>query len=368
MATYEDLEAKIIETGICTSCGACILACPTFHIKFIEGKPQRPKRALDCVRCTTCYDACYMLREGLMGDIERGILGWGEKQSIGIYRRALAARAGEQNRACQDGGIVTSLLTYALSENLIDGALVVGSNGWMPIAYTAKTKGEIITSAMTKYGTVPLLKELRAAAVDHGLSRICLVGSPCHIRSLRYLQHRKLPLASVVKFTVGLLCRENYDYRCIAEKVRGKGLDIKQIDKFSVSEEFGIYAGGRKLSFPITEIKSCVPKHCLVCEDFACELADISVGSDGSPEGWSTVIVRTEEGEGIFSGFEGNEIIETRALQDLGYTGEIADRKREKGKQTREIFRLRGEGLEAKEIAVRLGITEERVAHRLEGW
>ncbi|MBT9160032.1 MAG: hypothetical protein DDT26_01305 [Dehalococcoidia bacterium] len=133
------------------------------------------------------------------------------------------------------------------------------------------------------------------------------------------------------------------------------------------SEEFGISAGGRKLSFPITEIKSCVPKHCLVCEDLACELADVSVGSDGSPEGWSTVIVRTEEGEGIFTDFEGNKVIEAQPLQDVGYLRGIADRKKEKGEQTREIFRLRGEGLGGKEIAVKLGITEERVAHRLEG-
>ena len=46
MPSYEDLEAKIIDTGICTVCGACILACPDSDIKFIEGKPKRPKRAL----------------------------------------------------------------------------------------------------------------------------------------------------------------------------------------------------------------------------------------------------------------------------------------------------------------------------------
>jgi len=369
MPSYEDLETKVIDTGICTVCGACILACPDSHIKFIERKPKRPKRTLDCVGCSTCYDACYMLRQGLMRDIERSILGWEEKSSIGIYKRLLAARTREQGieKACQDGGIVTSLLIYALSENVIDGALVVGRDGWMPVACVAKTKGEIISSAMTKYGTTPVLKELRSAVVDHSLSRICVVGSPCHIQSIRYLQHKGLPLAAAVKFTIGLFCRENYEYHCIEGKMRERGLNIEEIDKFNVSEEFDIYASGKKLSFPITEVKSCVPKHCLTCEDFTNELADISIGSDGSSEGWSTVIVRTEGGENILSAPERNKLIDTKPVHNLDYIKEIADRKREKGKQTRDIFSLRAEGLEKKDIAVRLGITEERVSHRLEG-
>jgi coenzyme F420 hydrogenase subunit beta len=370
MLSYEDLESKIIDTGICTGCGACILACPTSHIGFIEEKPKRPGRTLDCVSCSTCYDACYMLRRGLMRDIEGSILGWGEKESIGIYKRILVARTREQDieKACQDGGIVTSLLIYALTEGHIDGALVVARDGWMPIASIAKTKGEVISSAMTKYGTTPVLKELRSAVVDHGLSRVCVVGTPCHIQSIRYLQHRNLPLASSVKFTIGLFCRENYQYHCIEKKVRERGLNIKEIDKLIVSEGFDIYASGKKLSFPITEVKGCVPKHCLICEDFASELADISIGSDGSPEGWSTIIVRTEEGEDIFSGLERNKFIETKTVQNLNYIKEIAGRKREKGKQTRDIFELRGEGLGKKEIAVKLGTTEERVSHRLEGF
>jgi coenzyme F420 hydrogenase subunit beta len=151
------------------------------------------------------------------------------------------------------------------------------------------------------------------------------------------------------------------------EKASEKGLNVEQIDKINVAEEFNVYAGGKQLSFPITEVKSCVPRHCLVCEDFAGELADISVGSDGSPEGWSTVIIRTEEGETVFSGLERAGLVETKAADDLVYIREIARRKKEKGKQTKDIFKLKEEGLGKKEIAVKLGITEDRVSHRLEG-
>jgi DNA-binding CsgD family transcriptional regulator len=46
---------------------------------------------------------------------------------------------------------------------------------------------------------------------------------------------------------------------------------------------------------------------------------------------------------------------------------EIADRKKEKAKQTEDTFRLKKQGLTKKEIAEILGITEERVSHRLTG-
>ena len=368
MPSYDDLESKVINTGVCTVCGACILACPNSHIKFIDGKPKRPKKSLDCVSCTTCYDACYAMREGRMADLEAAIFGSQKKESIGIHRRIVAARIKDQKiPACQDGGIVSALLIYALDKAVIDGALVVGKDGWAPVVSIARTSDEILLAAGTKYGVVPVLKELRAAIVDQGLSKICVAGSPCHIQAIRYLKNRELPIASPVKLTVGLFCRENYYVHAISEKLKQKGLDSSQIDKFNVTDKFNVYAGGMEISFPITEVKNCVPRHCLICQDYGSELADIAVGSDGSPEGWSTVIIRTAEGEAIFSAMEEEGIIETMPLENLGYLDEIATRKHEKGKQTRDIFKLKDEVLDNGEIASRLGITESRVSHRLEG-
>jgi coenzyme F420-reducing hydrogenase beta subunit len=369
MPSYEELEAKIIDTGECTVCGACIAACPDSHIKLIENRPKRLKRAMDCVGCQTCYDACYMLRHDLIKDIEGSIIGWGKKESIGLYRRIVAAKAKDPQVAkeCQDGGIVTTLLLYALDRGVVDGALVVGREGWAPIACVAQTRDDIIHAAATKYGVVPVLKELRAAVVDQRLGKICVVGSPCHIQSIRYLEHKGLPLASSVKLTIGLFCRENYEYAWIAEKIGAKGVEISQVDKLDVSDEFHIYAAGKKMSFPITEAKSCVPRHCLVCQDFAAELADIAIGSSGSAEGWSTVIIRTEQGEKVFGGLVEEGLIETKDVGDIVDILEIASRKKEKARQTEETFKLKRRGLTKKEIAAILGITEERVSHRLDG-
>jgi coenzyme F420 hydrogenase subunit beta len=310
-----------------------------------------------------------MLRHDLMRDIESGIMGWGKKADIGQYRRMAVARVRdpEITKGCQDGGIVTALLLCALNSGIIDGALVVGRDSWAPVACVAKTGDEIIRAAGTKYGVVPVLKELRTAVIDHGLSRICVVGSPCHIQSVRYLKHKGLPIASSVKLTIGLFCRENYEYACLADMVREQGVDINHVNKLEVSSEFNVYAAGNKVSLPITELKRCVPRHCLVCQDFAGELADIAVGSIGSTEGWSTVIIRTHEGEKAFAGMEDKKLIEIREIADISDIKEIARRKKEKAKQTEETLRLRKHGLTKKEIADILGITEERVSHRLDG-
>jgi coenzyme F420 hydrogenase subunit beta len=221
-----------------------------------------------------------MLRHDLIKDLEDILMGWGRKGSIGLYKRIVAARARdtEIERTCQNGGIVTTLLLHALDSDFIDGALVVGSDAWAPVTCIARTRDEIIRAAGTKYGVVPVLKDLRAAVVDRGLSRICVVGSPCQIQSIRYLKHKGLPLASSVKLTIGLFCRENYEYACMAEKIRAKGADMSRVDKLDVSDEFNVYAASGKLSFPITEAKSCVPRHCLVCQDFAAAVAPLRDG------------------------------------------------------------------------------------------
>ena len=54
---------------------------------------------------------------------------------------------------------------------------------------------------------------------------------------------------------------------------------------------------GKEYSCPVRELKSQVRAGCQFCGDLVNRLADISIGSIGSAEGYSTVIVRSERGE-----------------------------------------------------------------------
>jgi coenzyme F420 hydrogenase subunit beta len=53
---------------------------------------------------------------------------------------------------------------------------------------------------------------------------------------------------------------------------------------------------------------------CLACSDFANEFADISCGGLGSPDGYTTVIVRTAAGEKLYNGAR-----QARAIQELAF-------------------------------------------------
>jgi coenzyme F420 hydrogenase subunit beta len=367
MLNYEELQSKVVKTHLCTRCGACISACPNGFIKFIDEVPNWYKaRKEDCTGCDKCYNGCYMIRRELLSSLRRLVFGPSKKTNIGVYSRILIARTQDERlkQLCQDGGIVTSILYHLLEEGFIDGALVADREGWMPLASVVKAKEQVIRAAGTKYGVVPILKELRSAIGEQGMSRICVVGSPCHIQAVRYLQHSSSPFASNIVFSIGLFCRENYWYKRIERKVGEEGLQMEDVDKIEISEEFNIWAKGKNVSLPITLVKNWVPKHCLVCDDFTSELADISVGSQGSPVGWSTVILRTEEGEKLFSELSEKGAAEIRELENLETIQELSDRKRDQAKYTKKIFRLKEKGLQRGEIAAKVGISEE-VTERL---
>lgn len=51
-----DLLDDIVLSGLCISCGACILSCPTGALQMIEKKPDLIVEK--CIRCGTCYVRC----------------------------------------------------------------------------------------------------------------------------------------------------------------------------------------------------------------------------------------------------------------------------------------------------------------------
>jgi len=48
--------AYVVDTALCTGCGACIAACPAGAITF-DGECARIDEAL-CAECGTCVDEC----------------------------------------------------------------------------------------------------------------------------------------------------------------------------------------------------------------------------------------------------------------------------------------------------------------------
>lgn len=54
---------------------------------------------------------------------------------------------------------------------------------------------------------------------------------------------------------------------------------------------------GKEYSCNVRDLSKAVEKGCAFCDDFTATLADVSVGSVGSAEGYSTVIARSDVGK-----------------------------------------------------------------------
>lgn len=209
------------------------------------------------------------------------------------------------------GGVVTSLLIYALEKGEIDGAIVVGMDGLRPQPTIARTRDEVINSSQSKYTMVPLGSLFRRINLEE--EHFALVGLPCHIHALRKARW----ISDKVRFVIGIFCGTNYYYTGTLAVLRKLGVrDLRDVERIEYRHgEYPSYfhvklKDGEEHFIEKTRYTSLLyfylRKRCLLCIDFSSELADISVGDawlpyfrHGDPM-WSMVITRTKVGKSLF--------------------------------------------------------------------
>lgn len=306
-----------VHFDLCMNCGACIASCPLGSLGLADGRPALKG---SCTACGLCYEQCPQIST----DQEIAERVFGEKpepDSIGFYEKAYSAQTklpDVQVRA-QDGGAVTTLLISLLEKGFIDGAVVmgVGEDPWRPEPRVATTREELIECAGTKYSPAPSLVGVREAVDYYSLDELALVGVPCQIKALRQMDTGEKParrITSSVKLAVGIFCMKAFPYDGFFRKVIEDqlDLDLSEIAKFDIKKgNFIIYREGkpkRELGLKGLAQFSFLP--CGLCSDFTAELADVSIGSTGSPSGYSTVLLRTPVGIQAF-----NQAIRVRALK-----------------------------------------------------
>lgn len=305
---FNHLLKEVITPGYCLACGACVASCPHESLAM-EGEMVILKMA--CMNCGICYEECPQVID--QRELERKIFGKesSDEEALGIYRQALSveARPPDIKARAQDGGAVTSILASLLEDGFIDGAIVMGMGSlpWQPSPKVATTREELIACAGTKYARGPLFLGLRDAVDLHYCSRVAIVGTPCQIAASRRMQLSELTnrrLSETIKLHIGLFCIHAFEYEKFFRGVIEKQLrtPLSEVVKFDIKRErFIIYRRNkprRELALEAVEKYNCFP--CRVCFDYTAELADISVGSVGSPLGQSTVLIRTQAGTEAF--------------------------------------------------------------------
>ena len=135
---------------------------------------------------------------------------------LGTYKQITLGRSTDKQiqNISQDGGIVTALLTFALDEKLIDGAVVAGPSDemWKPEATVALSSDEVMAAAGTKYTISPNNWVLKQAVRQYGLEKVGIVTIPCQTMGIRKMQSYPFGvrfLADKIALDIGICCNEN---------------------------------------------------------------------------------------------------------------------------------------------------------------
>ena len=207
----------------------------------------------------------------------------------------------------QDGGMATSILLRGMEKGLLDAAVVVRKDErYGAVAVLAEDNDSIMKARGTKYVRISVIAPL-LEALQKGKRRIAVVGTPCQIRAVRKLQKqgyfaRNFPDAEI--FLLGLFCFESFDYANLKSHISGIfGVDLDKATKVQIARgKFFVWADALEHSCKVGDLGGLVRAGCGFCDDLVSRLADISIGSIGSPEGFSTVIVRSLRGERLLEG------------------------------------------------------------------
>ena len=145
--------------------------------------------------------------------------------------------------------------------------------------------------------------------------KIAMVGTPCEIMAASKLQHYT---DSPIDVKLGLFCMENFSYKYFVNLLKEYDLKMDDIEKFQIEKGFVFLLLKTKetIKIPLSVAKRIIRKNCNICVELTSETSDISIGSIGSQDGWSTLIIRTEKGEEIVNGAIEQRYIEAEDFTD----------------------------------------------------
>jgi coenzyme F420 hydrogenase subunit beta len=316
----ESLAASVIGLGRCVKCGACVVVCPFSCLEYFKETPTLVK---ECKACGICAKVCPQY-ESSTANLEKFVFGRERdvNEEFGIHCRLIIGQANDDKilKVCQDGGVVTALLLFALENGLIDSAIVSGvsqEKPFLPVPKLATSSKEILECSGTRYFYSPNILAL-AEGVKQKKESIAFVGTPCQIRAIRKMQMAGLKkYTAPLKFLIGLMCSECFTYEGLMEKhIHEKsGINPSDIRKMNIKGKLLVTTDLEVKAISLAEIKQYARKNCSFCDDFSSELADISAGGLGLDK-WTFVIIRTEKGEKLFADAEKAKVIKTRDVKE----------------------------------------------------
>jgi len=328
LKTFKDLEQEVILADSCCACGACIAYCESQSFNVIEmdnyiPKFKSEKNADNCTECGVCYYICPQTFT-LSGKLEDSHL---IEDEIGHIIKILAAKTTNFTieKVGQDGGVVSTLLTYLFERRKIDAAIVSEYNeNFEPIPKIIFDKEELLKSAGTRYyisSQILPLKDLynisqeileKKHIIDIDQIRIAFVGTPCQCKAISKMKLLHIKPAHVIKYIISLFCFENFNYNQLYDILKKEiNIKSKDIQKTWIKKNFFIKTKNNKeFEVNIKTLDPAVRKHCHDCYEFTGKFSDISIGAAGAPKGYSMILIRAVTSEKIINSMLSEGFIE----------------------------------------------------------
>ena len=321
----KELREKVLETGLCTGCGACVGLCP-YQVSYND------KTAIlyPCdIKTGRCYAFCprtptdlEALRKSLFNEAEL-------TPEIGAVKGFYITRAVDKKvrKNVQHGGTVTTLITIALKEGIIDTAIVAeGQKNLLPQSISVSDLSDVKKGGKSKFIVSPIVAEFNRIAKSKS-QKIGVVATPCQALAFAKMRLKSAALndrnIEKLKLVIGLFCGWALSWREISELLRKKadldnivGMDIPP-SKYHTLE---VYTKNGTIEISLDEVNLCVRDACRTCFDMTAEFSDISVGSARLPEGWEVarnwnqVIVRTDLGRQLIELAKSKNLLEFKEI------------------------------------------------------
>jgi coenzyme F420 hydrogenase subunit beta len=283
-----------------------------------------------CEQCGFCYHNCPEITFNLK-KAEEEAYATKVKDELGYFLKAYMAQSTDKKilKNAQCGGVATALLKYMLEKKLVDAAVVVATtdySAWKPKPMVITNSKDLWKGQKTKYTPAGQVIGVSSALYEWKRSRIAVVATPCQIRGIwttKTVPKGYSKIFHSIKLIIGLFCYGTYPYNDLFLKfLYGKhGINPSTINKIVLdTEKIEVYVDNElRLEEHRFQINKYLRKSCKNCDDFTNRLSDISLGGVGSPEKWTTVLIRTERGIKIFEDATKGGYIKTKQLSNKGY-------------------------------------------------
>ncbi len=306
----KELEETVLKAGLCTGCGACINLCP-----YQAAYRDRTVIVHACdLKQGRCYDFCPRTpadRQALQRNLYKEIHLTPEMGAVEGFFITRAADEAVRNGS-QHGGTVTTLMTLALREGMIDAAVLAGAGeGILPQGVTVSDSEAVGRFGKSRFVVSPIVAEFNQA-IRKDYQRIGVVATPCQALALAKMRAQTLKTAEggieKLRLVIGLFCGWALSWRELTAVLKEK-MDLAAVTGMDIPPSryhtLEVYTQDGAIRIPLDEITPCVRESCRSCGDMTAEFSDLSVGSARLPEGWETarrwnqVIVRTDLGRDL---------------------------------------------------------------------